>query len=656
LAPNTDRQGEVPRLFGAKSEAFAGSRSAWRAENDIETMTTTREPGSELPLQQQEQVVIRFAGDSGDGMQITGNQFTSTSAIVGNDLATLPDFPAEIRAPVGTRPGVSGFQIHFSSADIHTPGDAPDVLVAMNPAALAVNLRDLKPGGLIVANTGNFGASDLRKAKLDANPIEDGTLEGYRVIAIDINDRVARALESSPLSKKDVQRCKNFYTLGLMYWLYSRPLEPTLGWLAEKFAKRPELVDANQMALRAGYNAGDIHEMFQGRFEVPPCDVMPSGTYRNIVGNPALGLGLVAGAEAAGLKLFLGAYPITPASDLLHQLAGFKEFGVITFQAEDEIAAACSALGASFAGYLGVTSTSGPGVALKTETLGLAVSVELPMVVVNVQRAGPSTGMPTKVEQTDLLQSIFGRNGEAPIPVLACATPADAFDCAIEACRIATEYMTPVILLSDNYIANGSEPWRLPDMENLPKFPVKFRTETEGFLPFERGERLARPWAIPGTPELQHRIGGLEKEDGTGNISYDAQNHERMTHLRNDKVMGIRESIPTPEVQGPESGDLLVLGWGSTMGGIQSACDRLRRSGIDISNMHLRHLWPLPKGLDEIFSRYRTILVPELNMGQLCRILRSEYPGHQFHSYSKVQGRPFTSFELAERFKQLLES
>ena len=599
--------------------------------------------------------MIRFAGDSGDGMQITGSQFTSTSAIVGNDLATLPDFPAEIRAPAGTRPGVSGFQIHFSSADIHTPGDQPDVLVAMNPAALAVNIGELKPGGLVVVNTGNFGKSDMKKARLDTSPLEDGTLEGFRVIEIDINDRVAKALEGSPLSSKEIQRCKNFYTLGLMYWLYSRPLETTLKWLAEKFAKRPALVEANQKALRAGYNAGDIHELFQGRYEVVACEDLPAGTYRNILGNQALGLGLLAGAEQAGLGLFLGAYPITPASDLLHQLATYKHFGVVTFQAEDEIAAICAALGASFAGKLAVTTTSGPGMALKTEAMGLAVSVELPLVIVNVQRAGPSTGMPTKVEQTDLMQALFGRNGEAPIPVIAASAPSDAFFAAMEACRIAVEFMTPVILLSDNYIANGSEPWKLPDLAELPKFTARFAQSAEGFQPFARDERLVRPWATPGTPSLQHRIGGLEKQDVTGDVSYDALNHERMTYLRYQKVQNIRETFATPEVNGPEKGDILVVGWGGTKGSIQSATDKSRAAGLSVANMHLRHLCPLPKGLDEIFSSYKAILVPELNMGQLWRMLRGEFPQHNFISYPKVQGKPFLSTEITERIERILE-
>jgi len=473
-------------------------------------MTTTEQPGAELPLQQLENVVIRFAGDSGDGMQITGNQFTLTSALVGNDLATLPDFPAEIRAPAGTRPGVSGFQLQFSSSDVNTPGDAPDVLVAMNPAALAVNIRDLKAGGIVVANTGNFREIDLRKAQCPTNPLEDGSLDGYRVIEVDINKRVAEALADSPLSTKDKQRCKNFYTLGLMYWVYSRPLETTMDWLADKFAKKPDLVDANQKALQAGFNAGDIHELFQGRYEVPKTDTMAPGTYRNIMGNQALAMGLVAGAELSGLQLVLGSYPITPASTILEQLAGYKHYNVATIQAEDEIAAICAAIGASYAGALGMTSTSGPGLALKTEAMGLAISAELPLVIVDIQRAGPSTGMPTKVEQSDLLQCIFGRNGDAPMPVLACSTPSDAFEMGIEACRIAVEYMTPVIVLSDNFIANGAEPWRLPDIKDLKPFPVTFKTDPEGHETYMRDHKGSRPWVKPGTPGMEFRIGGLE--------------------------------------------------------------------------------------------------------------------------------------------------
>lgn len=600
--------------------------------------------------------MIRFAGDSGDGMQITGNQFTDTTAKVGNDLATFPDFPAEIRAPAGTRAGVSGFQIHFSSNDIYTAGDIPDVLVAMNAAALIVNYKDVAPGGIIIANTGNFTERDLQKAKLATNPLEDGTLDGYRVIAIDINARVTEALQGSPLTSKDVLRCKNFYVLGLMYWLYSRPIEPTLEWLAAKFAKKPELADANQTALRAGYNSGDIHEVFQGRYEVVPVENALPGTYRNIMGNHALALGLVAGAELAELKLFLGSYPITPATDILQHLAELKEFGVITCQMEDEIAGICTAIGASYAGMLGCTTTSGPGLALKTEAIGLAIMTELPLVIVDVQRAGPSTGLPTKVEQADLLQSLFGRNSDAPLPIVACATPADAFDCAVEACRIAVQYMTPVILLSDNYIANGAEPWRLPDLDKMPRFPAVHVTDPAGYAPYSRDAKLARPWAVPGTPGLEHRIGGLEKEHITGNVSHSPDNHQLMSELRRDKVLGVRDSIPTPEVSGPAEADLLVVGWGSTYGAIRSGTERLRREqNVSVAYLHLRHLWPLPSGLDEIFARYKQILVPELNMGQLSRLLQGEYPDRRFLHFGKVKGKPFTAREIREEITAVLE-
>jgi len=621
-------------------------------------MSNTDTAAAELPLQQHENVVIRFAGDSGDGMQITGNQFTHTSAVVGNDLATFPDFPAEIRAPAGTQAGVSGFQVRFSSSDIHTPGDQPDVLVAMNPAALTVNLKDLKPGGILVVNTGNFAAKDVKKAGLTENPLTDGSVSGYRVIEIDINERVKEALKDSPLSSKDVQRCKNFYTLGLMYWLYSRPMETTVNWLEVKFAKKPDIAEANITALRAGYNAGDIHEMFQGRYEVAPCDDMQPGTYKNIMGNDALALGLIAGANLAGLKLFCGAYPITPATSILEFLAGQKHHGVVTMQAEDEIAAICAAIGASFTGSMGVTTTSGPGVALKAEALGLAISTELPLVLVNVQRGGPSTGMPTKTEQADLLQALFGRNGEAPLPVLACSTPSDAFETAIEAIRIATRYMTPVILLSDGYLANGSEPWRLPKLEDLKPFPVQFMQEPpEGdFLPYKRNEDLSRPWVKPGTVGLEHRVGGIEKKHETGNICYDPDNHEFMVHMRHNKVMQVRESIPTPEVTGSQEGDLLVLGWGSTYGSIASAIGELEKTGTGgVGGIHLRHIWPLPHGLEEIFGRFKAVLVPEMNLGQLALLLRSEYPQQNFISYPKVQGLPFRTDELLSKIHSILE-
>lgn len=620
-------------------------------------MSQTHAHGAEPPVQPFESVVIRFAGDSGDGMQITGNQFTHTSAVIGNDLATFPDYPAEIRAPAGTRPGVSGFQVRFSSSDIHTPGDQPDVLVAMNPAALIVNIKDLRPGGIVVVNTGQFTDGDLKKAALNSNPLTDGSLKGFRVIEVDINKRVTEALKGTTLSSKEVQRCKNFYTLGLMYWLYNRPVETTMKWLDEKFAKKPELAEANKLAMQAGYNAGDIHEFFQGRYEVAACTSMPKGEYRNIMGNDATALGLVAGAQLANLQLFLGSYPITPASGILEALAAYKHFGVITFQAEDEIAAICSALGSAYAGCLGLTTTSGPGMALKTECMGLAVSVELPLVIVDVQRGGPSTGLPTKTEQADLMQAIFGRNGEAPIPVLAASTPSDAFECAVEACRIAVQFMTPVILLTDGYIANGAEPWKLPEVKDLKPFPAKFLESVPdgGFLPYSRNEFNARPWAKPGTPGLEHRIGGIEKAHLTGHISYDPENHEFMCKMRQQKVMGIRETIPTPPVLGDSAGDVLVLGWGSTRGAITSAVEELRKNGKKVSSLHLRHMWPLPKGLENIFANFRAVLVPEMNLGQLVRVLRSEYTQHNFISYPKIQGQPFRTSELTKKIESILE-
>lgn len=617
-------------------------------------MTTLKKPGSELPLEQLENVVIRFAGDSGDGMQITGNQFTLTSALVGNDLATLPDFPAEIRAPVGTRPGVSGFQLQFSSNDIHTPGDAPDVLVAMNPAALAVNLSSLKAGGIVVVNTGSFKETDLRKAKLDTNPLEDGSLDAFRVIPVDINQRVLDALSDSELSKKDKTRCKNFYTLGLMYWVYSRPLEPTMEWLGEKFAKKPELRDANRKALQAGYNAGDIHEMFQGRYEVPKTDELPAGTYRNINGNQAVAMGVVAGAQLAGLRPVLGSYPITPASTILEELAGLKRFGVITMQLEDEIAAICAAIGASFTGSLGITCTSGPGMALKSEAMGLAVSAELPLLILDIQRAGPSTGMPTKVEQSDLLQAVFGRNGDTPMPVLAVSCPSDALEVTIEACRIAVEYMTPVILLSDNFIANGSEPWLLPDVATLKAFPVQFATDPEGHQTYKRDAKGSRPWVKPGTPKMAFRIGGLEK-DTDGNISYEPDNHQAMTDQRHQKVLNVADTYPPTEVVGEAEGDLLVLGWGSSKGIITQASIDSRQAGRKVSRLHLRNIWPLPKDLNEILTGFKAILVPEMNMGQLTRVLRSEMPQHNFISYSKVTGQPFLVSEITEKIARILK-
>lgn len=606
-------------------------------------------------LIRQDDVTIRFVGDSGDGMQLTGTQFTDTTAKVGNDLATFPDFPAEIRAPAGSRAGVSGYQIHFSSRDIYTPGDAPSVLVAMNPAALITNYKDLQPGGIILVNTGAFTDSDLKKAELDSNPLTDGTLSGFRVIEEDMNQRTIEALAETDLGKKDVLRCKNFYTLGMVYWLYSRPMEPTLEWLKVKFAKKPELIDANTRALKAGYNHGELLRLFQGRYEVPKQEGAPKGNYRNIMGNEGLAIGLVAGARLAGLKPFLGSYPITPATDILQYMALMKNYDVITCQMEDEIAGICTAIGASYAGRLGMTTTSGPGLALKTEAAGLAVITELPLVIVDVQRGGPSTGLPTKVEQSDLLQAMYGRNGECPMPVIACATPSDAFECAVEACRVATQYMTPVILLSDNYIANGAEPWKLPAMEDLKPFPVEFATDPEGFSPYTRDEKLARNWAKPGTPGLEHRIGGLEKDAVTGNVSYDPENHELMTETREAKIMGIRDSIPTPALNGDPTGDLLVVAWGSTYGATRAAVERMQKEDVKATHMHMRHLWPLPHGLLEIFKGFKRVIVPEMNKGQLARILQSEYPEIKFEKFSKMQGKPFQARQLKAHFEEILK-
>ncbi len=616
---------------------------------------------AEKPVEELAEATVRFCGDSGDGMQLAGTQFTTTSALVGNDVATFPDFPAEIRAPRGTKAGVSGFQVHFSSQEIYTPGDTVDALVAMNPAAFATNLSDLRDGGILVVNESAFDKKGLDLAGYEGNPIEDVALhqleQKYKVYKVDMTKMTRDAVKEFGLGVKEADRCRNFFAMGLVFWIYGRPLDPTLRFIETKFGKRPDVANANTAALKAGYNYGETVEAFDTQFHVPKAELSP-GTYRSIMGNTALSWGLMTAAKLSDKRLFLGAYPITPASDILHELCKHKNHDIVTFQAEDEIAAICAAIGASFTGDLGMTGTSGPGVALKTEAMGLAVSVELPLVIVDIQRAGPSTGMPTKVEQTDLLQAIFGRNGEAPIPVVACATPADCFEMAIEACRIAVQYMTPVMLLSDNYVANGSEPWRLPDLDSLEPFPVQFlhSDSKNGWMPFKRDEKGARAWVRPGTPGLEHRIGGLEKEDGSGNISYDAENHEKMTHLRQQKVMNIRDSIPTPAVDGPEKGDLLVLGWGSTKGCIASATTRARSEGHSVAATHLRHVWPLPHGLAEMFSNYRAVLIPEMNMGQLARVLRSEYPRTEFISYSKVQGKPFTTQEIYERVVQTLEN
>jgi 2-oxoglutarate ferredoxin oxidoreductase subunit alpha len=606
-------------------------------------------------VQQLDRVVIRFAGDSGDGMQLTGDRFTSETAAFGNDLSTLPNFPAEIRAPQGTIPGVSSFQIHFADHDIMTPGDRPDVLVAMNPAALKANLGDMPRGGTIIVDSHDFTKRALAKVGYAESPLDDGSLEAYQIHPVDLTGMTLQALEGSGVSRKDAGRAKNMFALGLLSWMYSRPTEGTIAFLKKKFATKPEIAAANIAAFRAGWNFGETTESFGVSYEVKPA-VMPAGEYRNITGNTALAYGLVAASQQSGLPLFLGAYPITPASDILHELSKHKRFGVRTFQAEDEIAGIGAALGASFGGALGVTTTSGPGISLKSETIGLAVSLELPLVVVDVQRGGPSTGLPTKTEQSDLLQAMHGRNGEAPMPIVAPRSPADCFDAALEAARIALVYRTPVMLLSDGYLANGSEPWLLPDVADLPDLRVEFATElnhtkadgTEEFWPYLRDhETLARPWAVPGTPGLEHRVGGLEKGNGHGGISYNPDNHDLMVRTRQAKVDGIARSIPALEVDDP-SGEarVLVLGWGSTYGPIGAACRRVRRTGRHVAQVHLRHLNPFPSNLGDVLASYDTVLIPEMNLGQLASLVRAKYLVDAV-AYNQVRGLPFRAEELA---------
>jgi len=602
--------------------------------------------------------VVRFAGDSGDGMQVTGDQFTAAAALAQNDLATFPDFPAEIRAPAGTLYGVSGFQIHFSSQDVFTPGDAPDVLVAMNPAALKTNLRDLKQGGLLIVNAGTFNATNLKKAGYAENPLENGSMDnaGYSVLAIDISKLTLASVKDTGLSTKEANRCKNFWTLGLMFWIYGRPMEPSIKWIEGKFGKRADLVAANIAALKAGHAYGETAEVSHFSYEVPKAPVA-KGKYRNIGGNVATAWGLLAATELSGLEMTLGAYPITPASDVLHELSKFKHFGVTTIQAEDEIAAICAAIGASYAGRIGVTSTSGPGVALKMEAVGLAVTTELPLVLIDIQRGGPSTGLPTKTEQADLLQAVYGRNGEAPVAVIAAASPGDCFYMAIEAVRLAIKYMCPVFLLTDGYLANGAEPWAIPDVEKLPKIPVNFRKDPEGFHPFLRDpETLARNWAIPGTPGLAHRIGGIEKDFNSGHISYNPENHELMTKTRAAKIAGIASDVPEQKIEvGTDSGKLLVLGWGSTYGAIREAVQRCREGGLDVSHAHVRYLNPFPKNLGELLRRFDRVLVPELNNGQLVKMIRSQFLVAA-ESVPKIQGQPFKIAELEEKIRQVMES
>ena len=597
-----------------------------------------------------EGVIIRFAGDSGDGMQLTGDRFTSETAMLGNDLATFPDFPAEIRAPAGSLPGVSGFQVHFADHDILTAGDRPDVLVAMNPAALRANVRDVPKGGTIIVDTDAFSDRTLQKAGYPANPLEDGTLGDYHLHEVALTSMTVGALKGiEGVTPRDAERSKNFFALGLMSWLYHRPTDGTIDFISKKFAKRPEIVEANTRAFRAGWNYGETSEDFAVSYEVAPAPLKP-GTYRQITGNAALSYGLIAAAQLARLPLFLGAYPITPASSILEDLAGRKEFGVVTFQAEDEIAAVGAAVGAAFGGALGVTASAGPGVVLKAETVGLAIALELPLVILDIQRAGPSTGMPTKPEQADLLMVLFGRNGESPVPVIAASTPSQCFDAAIEAARIALKYRTPVYLLSDAYLANGSEPWLIPDVSELPDISTTFaEANGEPFEPYRRDpDTLARPWAIPGTPGLEHRIGGLEKEDVTGAISYDPDNHDLMVRLRAQKVAGIAADIPELAVDDPDGdADLLVIGWGSTYGPITAGVRRARREGISVAQAHLQYLNPLPRNTGDVLRRYPRVLVPEMNLGQLAMLLRAEFLVDAV-SYTKVRGRPLTARELEE--------
>jgi 2-oxoglutarate ferredoxin oxidoreductase subunit alpha len=609
------------------------------------------------PVEQLDRVIIRFAGDSGDGMQLTGGQFTSETASLGNDLSTYPDFPAEIRAPAGSLPGVSGFQVHFADHDILTPGDAPNVLVAMNPAALKTNIKDLPKGGTLIVNTDAFKARNLEKAGYAVSPLEDGSLSDYQVHEVPLTTMTVEALKDiEGITPREAERSKNMFALGLMSWLYTRPIEGTIAQLQKKFAKRPEIAEANVRAIRAGWAFGETTEGFAVSYEVKPAKLTP-GTYRNITGNQALALGLVAAGVQSKLPVFLGAYPITPASAVLEELASYKQFGIRTFQAEDEIAAVGAALGASFGGALGVTTSSGPGIALKSETIGLGIMLELPLLVVNIQRAGPSTGMPTKPEQADLLMMLFGRNGESPIPLVAAATPGDCFDAALEAARIALKYRTPVFLVSDAYLANGSEPWLIPDADELPDISTEFATapnEGDAFLPYLRDpETLARPWALPGTPGLEHRIGGLEKAANTGAISYDPDNHDLMVRMRAQKVANIAADIAELEVDHEEGADLLVLGWGGTYGPIAAAVRRIRKKGGKVAHAHLRHLNPFPRNTGDVLRSYDKVLIPEMNTGQLLKLIRAEYLVDAV-GYNKVRGLPFRAAELEDAIDGVL--
>ena len=609
-------------------------------------------PPAPVIRQERERITIRFAGDSGDGMQLTGDQLTVTSALAGNDISTFPDFPAEIRAPAGTLPGVSGFQLSFSNHDIHTAGDSLDVLVAMNPAALKVNLADLKAHGILLVNSDNFSENDLRKAAYAENPLESDELDGYRLYQVPLSALTLKAVEAAGLSKRQADRCKNLFALGVVFWLFDRPVEHTLSWLESKFSRLPDVKLANQLALKAGYNFAMTME-FAEHYKIKPAP-LPPGIYRQITGNQALALGCVAVAVQAKQPMLLSSYPITPASDILHELAKYQHFGIKTFQAEDEIAAISGAIGAAFGGVLALTTSSGPGILLKAEGISLAITAELPLVVIDVQRAGPSTGMPTKTEQADLLMAIHGRHGESPLAVLAPQTPGDCFDIVLEAFRLALKYMTPVMVLSDGYLANGAEPWLLPDVEHLPDLQPAFHTDPQNFTPYLRNpETLARAWAVPGTPGLEHRLGGLEKDRVTGNVSYDPTNHEAMVHTRAQKIQGIAHDLPLLEVQGPPQGKLLVVGWGGTYGAITSAVESLQAEGKSVAAVHLRYLFPLQKNLEEILHNYEKVLVPELNLGQLCEIVRAKFLIDAL-PLNKVQGKPFLVSELRQRMLELL--
>lgn len=608
----------------------------------------------ERPVQEMDNVVIRFAGDSGDGMQLTGTQFTTESVFAGNDIGTLPDFPAEIRAPTGTLYGVSAFQVNFSNATVYTPGDDLDALVAMNPAALKTNIEDLKLNGILLVNTAEFNPSNLKKAKYESNPLEDNSLDQYQVYHVDVTKMTTEALKDLSLPNRTIMRSRNFFALGVVSWLFNRPIDPTLEWIQKRFKKTPEIVEANTLAIKGGHNLAENTELFASSYEVRPAEIAP-GVYRNITGNSATAIGFVAAANKAGIPLFLGSYPITPASDVLHDIAELKNYNAYTFQAEDEIAGAGSALGAAFGGAIGITTTAGPGMNLKAETVALAAVVELPMVITNIQRAGPSTGMPTKPEQSDLMQAIYGRHGESPLPVIAASTPGDCFYAAYEAVRIAVKYMTPVILMTDGFLANAAEPWPVPTFADLPDIKAEFRTDPQGFFPYLRDEEsLARPWVRPGTPDLEHRIGGIEKDYLTGNISYAPANHEQMARVRARKLQKVTQDIPPTKIEGPDSGRLLLVGWGSTYGSIAAAVKEARAQGHAVSHVHLRHLNPLPADLGDILARFDKILVPEMNLGQLVRILRAEYLVDAI-GLNKIQGRPFKVSEISTRIVRMLE-